>query len=157
MEGTTVANADTVQVGTFRVNLHLFGVDILRMREIIRPPEITKVPRAEQFMEGVINLRGVVIPIISLRAVFGLPRRPFDRETRIINIEVGNSLVGFIIDSIEHVHRLPAGAIEDPPAITASVDARYVAGVAKLDEELLILLDVDKLVSADVLQHFAQV
>lgn len=156
MTGTTSKHGEMLQLGTFKINNHLFGVDILRMREIIRPLEITRVPKADQFMEGVINLRGIVIPIISLRAVFGLPRRPFDRDSRIINMEVGGSIVGFIIDSIDHVRRIAASDVEPPPPVTASVDAQYVDGVARLDEELLILLNVDKLVSVEVLQHFEQ-
>lgn len=149
-------HGDMVQYGTFTLDTQMFGVNILRMREIIRPIDITKVPRADSFMEGVINLRGTVIPIISLRARFGMPIRPFDKETRIINMEIDKTVVGFIVDAIGHVHRFPASAVESAPAVAASVDAEYIEGIVNNDDRLLIILDVDKLVSAETLNNFAQ-
>lgn len=149
---------ETIQFGTFTLGTQMFGVDILRMREIIRPVEITKVPRAEGYVEGVINLRGVVIPIISLRARFGMPTRPFDKETRIINMEIDNTVIGFIVDSIGHVQRFSTDSIEAPPAVAASIDSEYITGLVNGDNgTMIIVLNVDKLVSAETLQQFMQV
>ena len=156
MATEAIAHTEMVQFGTFKLDTQLFGVDILRMREIIRPLDITKVPRAERFMEGVINLRGTVIPVISMRARFGMPVRPFDKETRIINMEIDNVVVGFIVDSIGHVQRFPADAVEAAPPVTVSGEADYIQGITRVDEQLFIILDVDKLVSAETLQDFAQ-
>lgn len=147
---------EIVQLGTFTLDSQLFGVNILQMREIIRPLGITKVPHAPAFMEGVINLRGEVIPIVSLRARFGMPVRPFDRETRIINMEIDKTAVGFVVDSIGHVRRIPASAIEEPPIIASSVDAAYVAGLIRTDDGLLIALNVERLVSIEALKDFTQ-
>lgn len=156
MAQDTQSQKDIVQFGTFTLDTQYFGVNILQMREIIRPLDITRVPRAESFMEGVINLRGTVIPIISLRARFGMPVRPFDKETRIINMEIDGMTVGFIVDAIGHVQRFPADAIEEPPAVVASVDAEYIAGIIRADDRLCIILDVNKLVSIEELQGFTQ-
>ncbi|CAK7006348.1 MAG: Chemotaxis protein CheW [Desulfovibrio sp.] len=147
---------DIIQFGTFSLDSQQFGVNILRMREIIRPLEITRVPRAERFMEGVINLRGVVIPIISLRARFGMPIKPFDKETRIINMEIDGMVVGFIVDAIGHVRRFPAGAVEEPPAVTVTGGTEYIAGVAREDDTIFVILDVDQLVSVEELRGFTQ-
>lgn len=157
MASDIAAQHNMMQVGTFTLESQLFGVDILKMREIIRPMEITKVPRADRFMEGVINLRGVVIPIISLRARFGMPIKPFDKETRIINIEIGNTVVGFIVDSIGHVQRFEASAIEQPPSVASLVETEYITGITRIDDRLFIILDVDKLVSEETLSGFTQI
>jgi len=148
--------ADVVQFGTFTLGAQSFGVNILEMREIIRPLDITKVPRAPSFMEGVINLRGLVIPIISLRARFGMPLKAFDKETRIINMEIDGVVVGFIVDSIGHVQRFPLDAIEPTPAVAASVDSEYIEGICRAEDKLFIILDVGKLVSIEALRDFAQ-
>ena len=154
---TAISNQmDIIQFGTFTLDSQLFGVNILQMREIIRPLDITRVPRAAGFMEGVINLRGSVIPIISLRARFGMPVRPFDKQTRIINMEIDNIVVGFIVDSIGPVMRFPADAMEAPPAVTASVDAEYVAGITRAGDDLFIILNADKLVCIETLRDFTQ-
>ena len=144
------------QFGTFALMSQLFGVEILRMREIIRPLNITKGPRAEAFMEGVINLRGTVIPIISLRSRFGMPVKPFDKETRIINMEIEGTVVGFIVDSIGHVLRIPSEAIEPPPPVTVSVESEYIYGMARVGDLLYMVLNVDKLVSIETLRNFVQ-
>lgn len=150
-------HSDTKQYGTFRLDGQIFGMDLLRMREIIRITEITRVPRAEEFVEGVINLRGSVIPIVNLRRRFSMSDRAFDKETRIINIEIDGLIIGFIVDAIGQVYRLPLGAIEPPPAVAAAVDTDYIAGVANFAETILVVLDVDKLLSAETLLNLSQV
>lgn len=147
---------DAIRFATFFLEGQVFGVDILRMREVIRPVEITKVPPAESFVEGVINLRGVVIPVISLRALFDMPAKPLGKETRIINMEIDAMVVGFIVDSIGHGYSVPANAIKPAPAVAAAVDVEYIAGIANVDDTLLVILDVDKLVAMEILQEFAQ-
>ena len=149
-------NADTLQLGTFIVGGEEFGVDILKLREIIRIMPITKVPCADGFVEGAINLRGQIIPIINLRKRFGLPGKEFDRDTRIINMEVNNFVVGFIVDSVGQVRRISGNLVEPAPAVVATVDSEYINGVAKIEDRLLILLDMGKLVSDELLQSLVQ-
>ncbi|MDR2123403.1 MAG: chemotaxis protein CheW [Desulfovibrio sp.] len=147
---------ELLQLVTFSIGEEEFGVDILKVQEIIRTMEITKVPRAEAFVEGVINLRGKVIPIIDLRRRFGLDSKVHDKHTRIIVIEINNMIVGFVVDSVSEVLRIPAGTVEPPPPVVAGVDSEYISGVGKLQDRLLILLDLDKLLSNEVIESLAQ-
>lgn len=143
---------DLLQLVTFSIGSEEFGVDILKVIEIIRTMEITKVPKAPAFVEGVINLRGQVIPIIDLRRRFGLADKAGDSDTRIIVIEINGMSVGFVVDSVSEVLRIPATTVEPAPPVVAGMDSDYISGVGKLEDRLLILLDLDKLLSADDLE-----
>lgn len=139
---------ELLQLVTFSIGEEEFGVNILKVQEIIRTMEITKVPRAPEFVEGVINLRGKVIPIIDLRRRFGLAPKAHDKNTRIIVIEINNIIVGFVVDAVSEVLRIPASTVEPPPVV-AGVDSDYISGVGKLQDRLLIMLDLDKLLSSE--------
>ena len=147
---------DTLQLGTFCLGHEQYGVDILKFREIIRVMPITRVPCAERFVEGAINLRGIIIPIINLRARFGLPPKPIDSSTRIINMDVDHLIIGFIVDSIGQVRRIPANSVEPPPPVVASIDSEYITGISNVDDRLLIILDFDKIISEETLAQLAQ-
>ena len=140
---------ELLQLVTFSIGEEEFGVNILKVQEIIRTMEITKVPRAPEFVEGVINLRGKVIPIIDLRRRFGLAPKAHDKNTRIIVIEINNIIVGFVVDAVSEVLRIPASTVEPPPPVVAGVDSDYISGVGKLQDRLLIMLDLDKLLSSE--------
>jgi len=140
-------DAELMQLVTFSIGEEEFGVDILKVQEIIRMMEITKVPRAPEFVEGVINLRGKVIPIIDLRRRFGLSARGHDKHTRIIVIEINNMIVGFVVDSVSEVLRIPSSTVEPPPPVVSGLESEYISGVGKLEDRLLILLDLDMLLS----------
>lgn len=142
-------DAELLQLVTFSIGEEEFGVDILKVQEIIRTMEITKVPRAPVFVEGVINLRGKVIPILDLRKRFGLESRGHDKHTRIIVIEISNMIVGFVVDSVSEVLRIPADTVEPPPPVVSGLESEYISGVGKLEDRLLILLDLDRLLSGD--------
>ncbi len=147
---------ELLQLVTFSIGEEEFGVDILKVQEIIRTMEITKVPRAQDFVEGVINLRGKVIPIIDLRRRFGLVSKEHDKHTRIIVIEINNMIVGFVVDSVSEVLRIPAGTVEPPPPVVAGMESEYISGVGKLQDRLLILLDLDKLLSSEDMEALSQ-
>ena len=140
---------ELLQLVTFSISDEEFGVDILKVQEIIRTMEISKVPRSPDFVEGVINLRGKVIPIIDLRRRFGLDHKSHDKNTRIIVIEMTDVIVGFVVDAVSEVLRIPASTVEPPPPVVAGMDSEYISGVGKLEDSLLILLDLDKLLSSD--------
>lgn len=140
---------ELLQLVTFSIGEEEFGVNILKVQEINRTMEITKVPRAPAFVEGVINLRGKVIPIIDLRRRFGLTSKPEDKDTRIIVIEINSIIVGFVVDAVSEVLRIPASTVEPPPPVVAGVESDYVSGVGKLKDRLLIMLDLDKLLSSE--------
>lgn len=142
-------SGDILQLVTFNLGEEEFGVDILHVKEIIRMMEITKVPKSPEFVDGVINLRGHVIPIIDLRKRFSMGTREHDKNTRISVVELGDSVVGFVVDSVHEVLRIPSGTVEPPPAVVAGIDADYISGVGKLDDRLLILLELQKLLSLE--------
>jgi purine-binding chemotaxis protein CheW len=108
---------------------------------------VTNVPRAPAFMEGVINLRGQLIPIIDLRTRFGMPRAEHTKNTRIVVTEVGTKRVGMVVDSVSEVLRLPLDAIEPAPDMISGVDTEYIRGVGKMNDRLIILLDLAKVVT----------
>ena len=142
-------DAELIQLVTFSIGEEEFGVDILKVQEIIRTMEITKVPKAPEFVEGVINLRGNVIPIIDLRKRFGLETRIHDKHTRIIVIEINKMVVGFVVDSVSEVLRIPSNTVEPPPPVVSGLESEYISGVGKLENRLLILLDLDRLLSGE--------
>lgn len=140
---------ELLQLVTFSIGEEEFGVNILKVQEINRTMEITKVPRSPAFVEGVINLRGKVIPIIDLRRRFGLVPKPEDKDTRIIVIEINNVIVGFVVDAVSEVLRIPSSTVEPPPPVVAGVESDYISGVGQLNDRLLIMLDLDKLLSTE--------
>ncbi len=148
---------ELIQLVTFSIGEEEFGVNILQVQEIIRTMEITNVPRAPEFVEGVINLRGKVIPIVDMRSRFGLDAKEHDKYTRIIVVEFNNIIVGFVVDSVSEVLRIPANAVQPPPPVVAGMDSDYIDGVGKLDDRLLILLDLDSLLNTDEIEALSGV
>ena len=136
-----------VQLVSFFVGDEEFGADILMVEEIIRPHPITRVPNAPHFVEGVITLRGRVIPIIDLRKRLNIGKVEMTRKTRKIIVDVDHKITGFIVDSVSQVLRIPKSAIEPPPDIVAGIDSEYIVGVSNLEDRLLILLDFRKILN----------
>jgi purine-binding chemotaxis protein CheW len=135
---------------SFKIGAEEFGVDILKVQEINKMTQITKVPNAPDFVEGVINLRGRVIPIIDLRTRLGLEKIDHTKDTRIIVVELDGKTVGFIVDAVNEVLRIPANITEKPPELVAGIDADYITAVGKLEDRLLILLDLNKILKGEV-------
>lgn len=138
---------ELLQLVTFRLGNEEFSLDILRVQEIIRHMELTRVPRTPDFVDGVINLRGRVIPVLDLRKRFGLASDERTNETRIIVVDVDSKTVGLKVDAVSEVLRLPADTVEPAPAIVTGAESDYIKGVGKLDGRLLILLDVEKILT----------
>lgn len=145
------------QLVSFVIENEEFGVDILKVQEIIRMVEITRVPKSPDFVEGVINLRGKIVPVIDLRKRFGIDKKEQDNETRIIVVELPDKVVGFLVDKVKEVIRVEKSVIEPPPELTTNVSANYITGVAKLEDRLLILLDLDKVLSSEEQEHLTEV
>jgi purine-binding chemotaxis protein CheW len=129
---------------TFKVDDEEYGVDILKVREIIRTAAITKVPRAPRYVEGLIDLRGKVIPIVGLRGRMNLPGRDHDNKTRIVVATLSGAVVGFVVDSVSEVLRVPESAIEAAPAVLAG-QSDFTCGIGRLGDRLLVLVDLDKI------------
>ncbi|MDD3846008.1 MAG: chemotaxis protein CheW [Syntrophorhabdaceae bacterium] len=137
-----------LQLVTFKLGTEEFGVDILKVQEINKMMNITKIPNAPVFIEGVINLRGKIIPIVDLRKRLGFREKPYDKSTRIIVVELEGLVLGFIVDSVSEVLRIPGNTIEPPPSMVAGIESEYIEGVGKLDDRLLILLELKKVFSS---------
>ncbi|MDQ7040275.1 MAG: chemotaxis protein CheW [Rhodothermus sp.] len=149
MQQQTATSTQLLQLVSFLIEKEEFGVDILNVQEIIRPVDITRVPNAPAFVEGVINLRGRIVPVVDLRKRFNLPQRERDKNSRIIVVELGDKIVGFMVDAVREVLRVDASVIEPPPELAIGIDAHYITGVAKLEDRLLILLDLERILSEE--------
>lgn len=143
--GSPAVTSELRQLVVFQLGDESFCVDIHKVREINRLVEITKIPQSPEFVEGVINLRGQIIPIIDMRRRFGFKVDEDDKhENRIMVIETSGTMVGFIVDEVKEVLRLASGTIEPPPELISSeIERKYIEGVATLEDRLLIVLDSD--------------
>lgn len=136
------------QLVSFTLNAEEFAIDIMTVQEIIRIPAITRVPNAPTEIEGVINLRGNIIPIIRLHRVFGMPESEESNLSRVIVLQVGKETVGVRVDTVAEVLRLDTEAVEPPPSVV-SVDSRFVRGIGKIGNRLVLLLDLESLMDAE--------
>jgi purine-binding chemotaxis protein CheW len=142
-------SGEKIKVVSFRLGTEEYGVDIAQAQEVIRMVEITHVPRAPRFMEGVINLRGQLIPIIDLRARFGMPRIEKTKSSRIVVTDIGSKRVGIIVDSVSEVIDIPIENIEDAPEMIAGIGTEYIQGVGKVADRLIIMLDLTMVITTD--------
>ena len=149
---TTARRAtDETQIVVFELGDERYGLDIATVYEIIRHQPITAVPQAPAFVEGVINLRGRIIPVVDLRDRFGMTEGDLTKASRIVVCEAAGTRVGLVVDGVSEVLMIAADAIEPTPEVAAGVDAAYLRGIAKLGERLIILLDLNGLFAdADV-------
>jgi purine-binding chemotaxis protein CheW len=146
-EKLDMANDESEQLVVFGLADEYYGVEIGAVNTIIRMQEITEIPRSPEFVEGVINLRGSIIPVIDLRKRFSLPVGEVTKASRIVVVEAAGQLIGMVVDAVTETLRLSQESIEPPSPIVTSVDSEYVRGVGKLDNRLVILLDLDKILS----------
>ncbi|HXX63760.1 MAG TPA: chemotaxis protein CheW [Bacteroidota bacterium] len=144
---TPAASDELLQLVSFKIGDEEFGVDILKVQEINRMLDVTRVPNAPECVDGVINLRGKVIPIISLRRRFRLERKENDKNTRIVVVELDGKVVGFVVDAVSEVLRIPRSVTEPPPSVVSGIEAEYIRAVGKLEDRLLILLDLEKVMT----------
>ncbi len=143
-------DGDTLQITAFRLGKEEFGIDILYIREIIRMPVITRVPNAPSYVLGIFNMRGKVVPVVDITQRLGVERNDeITDETKVIVVQVNNVLVGFVVDAVSEVQRIAKDIIVPPPALMENVNTKYVEGLAKLEERLIILLDLPKLLDLE--------
>jgi len=145
----TQLSGERIQVVSFHLGNEEYGVEISQVQEIIRMVEITHVPRAPRFMEGVINLRGQLIPIIDLRTRFAMQRTEHTKSTRIVVTEIGTKKVGIIVDSVSEVINIPIEQVEEAPDMIAGAGTEYIQGVGKVGDRLVILLDLTMVITGD--------
>ena len=154
-EGIEGQKDDDLQIVTFRVGEEEFSVSILKVQEIIRMSDITKVPRSPEFVEGVINLRGKVIPVIDLRKRFGLEVAERNNDTRTIVVDCEGKIVGLIVDSVSEVMEIDKENIEPPPRVNQGAGSRFIQGLGKVGKEVKILLEVQKILLEDEMEMIA--
>ena len=142
-------NVGTLQLVSFRLAQEEYGVEITRVREIILMGEITRVPQTPHFVKGLINLRSTVIPVIDLRARFGLTEAEATDESRIMVVNVAGKTVGIVVDAVSEVLRVSSDQIAPPPPTVVSLGTEYLTGLVKLEKQLLLLLDIDKLLGTE--------
>lgn len=153
-EGTAAA---TVKVIVFLLKDEEYGVEVEQVRSIERFEHVTRVPGTPDFVEGVINLRGVVTPIIDLRKRFGIEETSRNETTRVIIVTVNQMDVGLVVDSANDVIDIQRSDVEPPPEVVGGLEAEYIRGVAKLEKRLLILLNLEKVLSPDELQELQEI
>jgi purine-binding chemotaxis protein CheW len=143
---------DELQLVVFNIGREEFGVEIMKVQEIIRMTSITRIPQAPNYVRGIINLRGRIIVVLNMNVVMGMESKEQDENTRIVVANIGETVIGFIVDSVSEVIRLPQKNIEPAPAVIANrIGTEYVRGVGKMDDRLLILLNLDKVLSVNEL------
>lgn len=136
------------QIVVFELGREIYGIDIYKVCEIITLQKITKIPRTPSFVEGVINLRGKIIPVIDLRKRLNLFCKDFDEETRIIIVEVARNIAGMVVDGVSEVLSVSQDEIKLPsPLVVSSVETEYLEGVINLEEQLIIMLNIEKVLT----------
>ncbi len=149
--------AKELHIVGFRIGRESFGVPISLVHEIVRIPEITAVPESPDFVEGVINLRGKIVPVVDLRKRFGENEIKPTKKNRILVAEVENKMVGLIVDSASEVMKIPEGEVEQPPNIFEEGELNYVTGVGKLHGRLIILVDLTRVLQKGELRRLGEV
>lgn len=147
--------AKNLQFVVFRIGKELFGVGIDSIREIVRVPEVTEVPDAPHFLDGVINLRGKIVPVVDLRKRLGIQHADKTKATRVLITENSGSMVGLLVDAASEVIRIQPDAVEEPPEMISAIGVEYITAVAKLNERLIILLDIKKILNVGEMKKIA--
>jgi purine-binding chemotaxis protein CheW len=140
-----------IQLVTLKMDNIEFGISIDLVREIIRVSDVIKVPKAPAFVEGLINLRGSVVAVIDLRKRLDIPLPKTNQDERVIVVEIEGRTLGILVDAVSEVLSIPAGVIDEVPPTISDVNMKFLSGVAKVDERLIILLDLDKIFSTEEL------
>ncbi|HOP62571.1 MAG TPA: chemotaxis protein CheW [Spirochaetota bacterium] len=151
----TIANSSEQYV-TFLINDETYGIEVLRVKEIVGMTTVTSVPNSEKYLKGVINLRGIVVPVIDLRLKFNIPEKEYDSFTVILIIEHRDSLVGVIVDSVSDVISAP-GQLQEVPNFHVSIDRDVIKGVLNKDNNLIIILNPDIMLSLKDLEALAEI
>jgi len=141
--------AKDMQLVVFNAGKELYGVGIHAVHEIVKVPDVTAVPDAPAFLEGVINLRGRIVPVVDLRKRMRLPEGERTKSTRILIVENVGKMVGLLVDAVSEVVKVAPDAIEPPPDMISSIGVEYVTGVVKAGARLIVMLDLDKVLSIE--------
>ena len=136
---------DIIQLVSFKLDKIEYGIDILSVHEILRIPEITRLPNVPDYIKGVINLRGNVIPVVDIRMRFGMPSAPVTEWSRIIVVEIGEKLVGLMVDNVYQVIRLSRSRIDEPHELIEGISTEFINGIGRLQDRLIVILRLDNI------------
>jgi purine-binding chemotaxis protein CheW len=143
------------QLVIFEIGNEHFGIDIAAVEGIVKMQEITRVPQAAEYVEGITNLRGSVLPVIDLEKRFGIPPHERTRETRIVVVNMDKVKIGMIVAAVSEVLTIDDSVIEPAPAIVTTINSRFITGIARIDTRLVILLDLNLVLSETEKEHAA--
>jgi purine-binding chemotaxis protein CheW len=143
------------QLVIFEIGNEHFGIDIAAVEGIVKMQEITRVPQAADYVEGITNLRGSVLPVIDLEKRFGIPPHERTRETRIVVVNMDKVKIGMIVAAVSEVLTIDDSVIEPAPAIVTTINSRFITGIARIDTRLVILLDLNLVLSESEKEHAA--
>jgi len=138
-----------IRLAIFTLGEEEYAIDIMRVVEILKPQKVTRLPKTPDFVEGVINLRGMIIPIIDLRKRFSIKSSLPSKKERILLIRVGEEVVGLVVDGVKEVLSLEKGDIVSPPSMVKGIQTEYLEGVGKTGERLIIILNIDRILSTE--------
>ncbi len=139
--------SNSLQIVCFKIGREIYGIDILKVQEILKLPKITRLPKSSSYIIGVIDLRSKVIPIANLGLKFGIDTGKIEDCTRAIVVDIAGKKVGLAIDSVSHVIKIKSEDIEPPPPIVKGISGKYIVGIAKLEEGFVVILDVSQIFS----------
>ncbi|MFO8058904.1 MAG: chemotaxis protein CheW [bacterium] len=138
-----------VQLAVFLLDNQLYGIDINKIKQIIRPLKITPLPHAPDFLEGVVDLRGVVIPVVDMRKRFSLPALGEDKERKVIIVSVSRKILGIMVDDVTEVISMSKSDLQPPPRVIRGVEADYLNAVARYKEDILLILNLDEILTSE--------
>lgn len=148
---------DFTQVVSFNLAQEEYAIEITKVKEIILVEGITRVPQMPDYIEGIINLRGDVVPVIDLRKRFGLSNSELQEDTRIVVSRMDKRIVGLIVDSVSQVMKIPNSDIQPPPDTIASIAGEYLTGIGKMDERMIMMLDIEKVLTSEEKEQIEKV
>ena len=156
-EQVSASIKDEVQFAVFKAGGEEYAIDIMRIIEIIRPMKVTRVPKSPEFIRGIINLRGRVVPVLDVRERFGLGVKDEDKRTRVVIVRFESRIVGLVVDEVTEVPCLSREEVDEAPDTVKGAGAEYLSGVGKVGDRLIIILDTGKLLTREEARGLGEV
>ena len=157
MQATTATRESTREVLVFILGAEEYGVDILKVQEIRGYEKVTPIPSAPAYLKGIVNLRGVIVPLVDMRVRFGLAEPRYDSTTVVVILRVSGRIIGLVVDAVSDVVHLAPNDVKEAPALGSVVDSSFLAGLATRDDHMIMLLDIEKLLSSGEMNLLSQV